>query len=88
MHWALLAFVVLGVAFARPRDWVLLAGPILLVTVNAAVYYGSTRLRGAAEPSLAVFAAAGVVWLLTRRKPDPKAASNAVNHAGLAGTGA
>ncbi|MGH8983263.1 MAG: ArnT family glycosyltransferase [Acidimicrobiia bacterium] len=85
VHWALLAFVVLGIAFARPREWLLIAGPMLMVTVNAAVFYGSTRLRAGAEPSLALFAAVGIVWLATRRKPRPEdKGSNALNHAGLA----
>jgi Dolichyl-phosphate-mannose-protein mannosyltransferase len=72
VHWALLAFVILGIAVARPREWLLIAGPMLMVTVNAAVFYGSTRMRAGAEPSLALFAAMGIVWLVTRRKPRPE----------------
>jgi hypothetical protein len=50
----------------RARWAVLAAGP-LLVTVTSVAVYGSTRMRVAAEPSLAVLAAAGLAaawsWL-------------------------
>jgi hypothetical protein len=66
VHWLLLPFVVLGIVVARRREWLIIAGPVLMVTVNAVVFYGSTRLRAGAEPSIALFAAAGVVWLAHR----------------------
>jgi 4-amino-4-deoxy-L-arabinose transferase-like glycosyltransferase len=66
VHWVLLPFMVLGIVFVRRREWLLIAGPMLMVTVNSLVFYGSTRLRAAAEPSIALFAAAGVVWLVHR----------------------
>jgi hypothetical protein len=72
VHWAVLAFAVIGIALARRRAWLLIAGPMLMVTINAAMFYGSTRLRAGAEPSLALFAAAGIVWLVqgTRKRPN------------------
>ncbi|MGZ4785370.1 MAG: hypothetical protein ACXV5S_06845, partial [Acidimicrobiales bacterium] len=41
------------------------AGPVL-VTVVVALLYGSVRLRAAAEPSVALFAAFGIVTLVAR----------------------
>jgi hypothetical protein len=70
VHWILLAFTVIGIAVSRRREWLLIAGPMLMVTVNAAVFYGSTRLRAAAEPSLALFSAAGIVWLVRRTRNE------------------
>jgi hypothetical protein len=64
VHWILLPFMLLGIVCARRREWLLIAGPLVLVTLNAAVFYGSTRLRAGAEASIALFAAAGVVWLV------------------------
>jgi peptidoglycan/LPS O-acetylase OafA/YrhL len=74
----LLAFELIGaIVLARrslSRFFVLLA-PLLAVTLNSAVFYGSTRILAAAEPSLAVFAALGmcalVAWVVRRvpRKP-------------------
>jgi hypothetical protein len=71
VHWVLLTFMVLGIACACRREWLLIAGPVLMVMVTAAVFYGSTRLRAAAEPSLALFAAAGIVWLARRTRKGP-----------------
>jgi hypothetical protein len=42
--------------------WVLAVPPII-VTLNTVVTYGQTRFRAGAEPSLALLAAVGVVWL-------------------------
>jgi hypothetical protein len=67
-HWILLPFMLLGIVISRRREWLLIAGPIVMVTVVAVAFYGSTRLRAAAEPSIALFAAAGVVWLLQRTR--------------------
>lgn len=64
VYWILLPFVLLGaVVLARNSRKVLflLAMPLVVVALNAAVFYGSTRLRTGAEPSLAVLGALGVV---------------------------
>jgi 4-amino-4-deoxy-L-arabinose transferase-like glycosyltransferase len=59
-------------AWRRPdrARWVVLAAGPLLVTATSVLVYGSTRIRVAAEPSLAVLAAAGLVatssWLIGR----------------------
>jgi hypothetical protein len=49
--------------------------PAVIVTIGAAITYGQTRFRAAAEPSLAVLAAAGIVafaeWVRARRPPSP-----------------
>ena len=64
LYWVMVPFVLIGsVALAR-RSWrtvVIVVAPIGLVAVNAAIFYGSTRVRIAAEPSLAVLAATGVI---------------------------
>jgi hypothetical protein len=63
-HWLLLPCAIFGIALVDNRRWLLILGPIVLVTMNAAVFYGSTRMRVAAEPSLALFAAFGIVTLV------------------------
>lgn len=46
-----------------------LFGPMITVTVAAAVFYGTTRFRAAAEPSMVLLATAGFafLWSLLRR---------------------
>jgi 4-amino-4-deoxy-L-arabinose transferase-like glycosyltransferase len=68
LNWVLLPLAVVGgVQLARRsrRRLLLVAVPIVVVAINAAAFYGSTRIRTAAEPSIAVLAAVGVVLLLT-----------------------
>jgi 4-amino-4-deoxy-L-arabinose transferase-like glycosyltransferase len=50
---------------ARRALWVLLV-PAIAVTVGVAATYGQTRFRAAAEPSLAILAAVGVLTLFPR----------------------
>jgi hypothetical protein len=50
---------------ARRALWVLLV-PAIAATVGAAATYGQTRFRAAAEPSLAILAAVGVMVLADR----------------------
>jgi 4-amino-4-deoxy-L-arabinose transferase-like glycosyltransferase len=61
---------------ARGALWVLLT-PAMVVTVGAVITYGQTRFRAAAEPSLALLAAVGVVaaieWFRRRRAEAPAA---------------
>lgn len=52
--------IILGRRRARRELWVLLV-PAIAVTAGVALTYGQTRFRAAAEPSLAVLAAAGLV---------------------------
>ncbi len=74
VHYVLVALAVLWLVEmprrAR-RRWLALLAPVVMVSVVAAVLYGSTRMRVAAEPSLAVAAAAGVAvahrLVVTRR---------------------
>lgn len=75
---ALLPMAVAGAVVAARRRRrgdlaVLLAGPVL-VTVVAAAVYGSTRMRVAAEPALAILAAVAIVAAVrawsARRAPD------------------
>jgi 4-amino-4-deoxy-L-arabinose transferase-like glycosyltransferase len=64
LYWVLLPFVILGIlvlARTSRRRFVVTAIPIAVVAVNSAVFYGSTRMRMAAEPSLAVLASIGLV---------------------------
>ncbi len=60
---AIAGVVVLWRRRARLALWVLFA-PAIAVTVTSAVTYGQTRFRAAAEPSLAIFAAVGIVALV------------------------
>jgi uncharacterized membrane protein YfcA len=48
----------------RRRVWWVLVVPAIAVTIGVALTYGQTRFRAAAEPSLALFAAVGIVTLL------------------------
>jgi hypothetical protein len=57
---AIAGVVVLWRRRARLGLWVLFA-PVIAVTVTSAATYGQTRFRAAAEPSLAIFAAVGIV---------------------------
>ena len=67
LYWISLPFVIVGlVVLAKNsrRRLVILATPLVLVTLNSAIFYGSTRMRMAAEPSLAVLAALGVIAVI------------------------
>lgn len=68
-YWVMVPFVVIGSVVLVRRTWrtfVILVAPFALVVVNAAIFYGSTRVRIAAEPSLAVLAATGVLATANR----------------------
>ena len=72
-NWVLLPLAVAGgiwLAARSRRRLIIVAVPIVVVAINAALFYGSTRLRVAAEPSIAVLASAGALWVLggIRRK--------------------
>jgi asparagine N-glycosylation enzyme membrane subunit Stt3 len=64
----------------RRRVWWVLVVPAIAVTIGVALTYGQTRFRAAAEPSLALFAAVGIVTLLRaltgtgerERAPEPE----------------
>jgi 4-amino-4-deoxy-L-arabinose transferase-like glycosyltransferase len=59
----------------RKRGWYLwiLAVPAIVVTLSSAATYGQTRFRAAAEPSLALLAAVGIVALVERIQRDRRA---------------
>ena len=64
VYWILLPFVILGMAVLVRRSWkrfVVIAVSLVGVASNSAIFYGRTRMRTAAEPSLAVLAAVGMV---------------------------
>jgi hypothetical protein len=68
-YWVMVPFVVIGGVVLARRSWrplVILVAPLGVVAVNAAIVYGSTRLRTAAEPSLAVLAATGGIATANR----------------------
>jgi hypothetical protein len=68
-YWILLPFVVLGgitMAKRSRRRFVIIAIPLVVVALNAALFYGSTRMGTAAEPSLTIFAAIGLIVITTR----------------------
>jgi 4-amino-4-deoxy-L-arabinose transferase-like glycosyltransferase len=70
-----------------------LFGPMITVTVAAAVFYGTTRFRAAAEPSMVLLATAGFAflwsWLRRRRSAagDSAAAPGSGVHEPVAGSG-
>lgn len=61
-YWILVALALPGVASVRSRAHVLmsLAVPILIVSINAVLFYGLIRFRAPAEVSLVVLAAIGL----------------------------
>jgi Dolichyl-phosphate-mannose-protein mannosyltransferase len=64
LYWVLLPFGLGGAMALGRRSWrefTVVAAPIAAVVVSVAAFYGSTRMRVAAEPSLAVLAALGIV---------------------------
>lgn len=63
MYYVLVCFAVAGVITLRRRGqpWLLLLAPVALVVVISLISYGFTRLRVAAEPSIVVLAATGMV---------------------------
>jgi hypothetical protein len=69
LYWVMVPFVLIGSVVLARRSWrtvVIVVAPIGLVAVNAAIFYGSTRVRIAAEPTLAVLAATGVIATANR----------------------
>jgi hypothetical protein len=78
LNWVLLPFAFLGAIQlarrSRPRFAVVVV-PIAVVAINAAVFYGTTRLRMAAEPSIDVLASIGVLWVGGRIVHRPRAES-------------
>lgn len=73
-YYPLLLSAVAGAVVLARRNrrelWILLV-PAVVVTVGAAVSYGQTRFRAAAEPSLAILAAvAAVTWYAGRRAAE------------------
>ncbi|MET0626928.1 MAG: glycosyltransferase family 39 protein [Acidimicrobiia bacterium] len=76
LHLFLLPFAILGVTRLAKRYLpVFLAGPVVAVLV-AMAFYGSTRIRAPAEPTIAVLAAIGILtvqqWIV-RSRAEPVA---------------
>ena len=85
VHWVLLPFAIGGAVWAWRRRrglTAILLVPVAIVLAESALFYGSTKMRAAAEPSLAVLAATGVVAavlaLRARRLPAPPASDRRV----------
>jgi len=86
LDWILLPFVIVGAVFSLRRSWrhlAIIAVPLVVVALNAAIFYGSTRLRAAAEPSLAVLAAVGLVAVIHLASARPR---SSVGHSPQAST--
>ena len=67
LNWILVPLTIVGgiVLYRRSRrDLVVVVAPIVAAALNAALSYGSTRYRGVAEPSDAVLAAIGALFVL------------------------
>lgn len=63
LYWGFLPFVTIGLVSLARRSrqrLVIVTVPIAVVALNVALFYGSTRMRIAAEPSLAILTAAGL----------------------------
>jgi hypothetical protein len=68
LYWVSLPFVIVGAVVLARLSWrrfVIVTVPLVVVALNSAIFYGSTRMRMAAEPSLAVLASFGIVATLT-----------------------
>jgi len=69
VHWFLLPWMVVGsielLRFRRSAFVVAFAG-VAVTVVTSAIYYGNVRFRVAAEPSIALLAAVGVVAIAAR----------------------
>jgi 4-amino-4-deoxy-L-arabinose transferase-like glycosyltransferase len=69
LNWFLIPLTIGGgiVLYRRSRrDLVVVAAPIVAAALNAALTYGSTRYRAVAEPSDAVLAAIGALFVFER----------------------
>src|SRR5262249_20198488 len=69
LYWVIVPFVLIGLVVLSRSSWrrlVIVLVPVLVVAVNVALTYGSTRFRVAAEPSLGVLAAVGIVAIADR----------------------
>ncbi|MHB1530528.1 MAG: ArnT family glycosyltransferase [Acidiferrobacteraceae bacterium] len=67
MNWVLLPFCLIGAVWLARRSrkrMIIVAAPILAVAITAAAFYGSTRLRVAAIPSIAVLASIGALSVI------------------------
>jgi len=64
VHWVLLPFAVAGAFWGWRRRrglTAILLVPIAVAVLDSAIFYGSTKMRAAAEPSIAVLAAVGMM---------------------------
>ena len=69
LYWVFIPFVLLGMVVLARASWrrfVIVMVPIFGVAINVAIFYGSARFRVAAEPSLMVLVAVGIVTVLGR----------------------
>lgn len=69
MYWIFLSFVLVGAVVLAKTSWrrlTIMAVPIFVVALNVAIVVGDTRIRVAAEPSLAVLAAVGIAAVAGR----------------------
>jgi hypothetical protein len=68
MFYVLAALAIPGIVLLRRRGSPLspLLGPVVVVTLSAAIFYGTTRFRAAAEPSLVLLATVTVSTLAAR----------------------
>ena len=66
LTWVLLPLALLGAVLLGRRSGrrlLIVLVPVVVVALNAALFYGSTRLRVAAEPSIDILASIGALWL-------------------------
>jgi uncharacterized membrane protein YoaK (UPF0700 family) len=78
MFWVLVPAAALGARTLRRsgRPLFPLVAPLLIVTVNAAAFYGLTRFRVGAEVPLVVLAAAGIGYLVGDRPQAVRSAGS------------
>ena len=73
LDWVLFPFAILGavqLVRQKPKMFLVVFMPVV---VNVALFYGSTRMRVAAEPSLALFGVIGILDLASRIHPRSRA---------------
>ena len=76
VHWVLVPLALAGAVLLPRRSWrrwVVALAPVVSTTLVFVLFYGSTRFRSGGEPSIALFAAAGVVGLAARFVPGARA---------------
>ncbi len=74
LDWLLVPFGVYGavqLARYRTKAFIVIIMPVVVVLANVAFFYGSTRMRVAAEPSLVVLGVIGLLEVISKMRRRP-----------------